>query len=781
MTVEERVFEKEDEQKKKEKKTVLVGIRIDRNGRELLNWALVKVAEQGDHVIALHVCRNPDPGSTEKVSLDDYLEVYKGLCNVKQINLTGQVSHGNSVRRVLVREAKICGAMAIVVGVSRRQHALGSCLYVAKYCSKNLPSTTMVLAVYNGKVVFQRGLSNHPPGIKGDPRPSVYPIHLYSLKENNPSYEHSEAPEVEIQSPQEVQSTEDKEASSSISGSDDIKHDSVSLDQLFKEEVPSNFSSVTNKEVPESKLGWPLLDSVRLDQLFKEEVPSKLSSVTVTEVPESRLGWPLLDSARLDQLFKEEVPSKVSSVSIKEVPDSTPGWPLLRCATSLAQNNLQDSEARKMSVVQWVMSLPNRTTPLSTPTKIGLDSDKSENEFSSDSVDCENTILKNNLSAWGELPKEMEFLVRTTSSNCRWFSHKELNIATSQFSSENLIGKGGCSRVYKGFLSDGKPVAVKVLTVSKEAWKDFILEIDIISSLKHKNITPLLGVCIDNNDLILAYDFFSKGSLEENLHAGKEEKHGLSWEVRFKVAIGIAEAISYLHNECTRPVIHRDIKSSNVLLSEEFEPQLSDFGLAIWAPTSSAETHLDVVGTFGYLAPEYFMYGKVSDKIDVYSYGVLLLELLSGRKPISTETPKGQESLVMWAKPILENGDISGILDPDLIGKFDKVEMQRMVLAVTLCITRTARLRPEMNQIVKLLQGEKDIEEWVNSHVNDLKESDNEEGDEAYPDSSVESHLGLALLDVEDDTTSFSSVEQNNHHTLEDYLKGRWSRSSSFN
>ncbi|KAI3913969.1 hypothetical protein MKW98_010781, partial [Papaver atlanticum] len=136
------------------------------------------------------------------------------------------------------------------------------------------------------------------------------------------------------------------------------------------------------------------------------------------------------------------------------------------------------------------------------------------------------------------------------------------------------------------------------------------------------------------------------------------------------------------------------------------------------------------------------------------------------------------------AKPMLESGDIAGIMDPDLIGKYDEVQMERMVLAVTLCITRTARLRPEMSQVVKLLKGEIDVEEWSNSHGNELKDVEyREEGDEAYPDSSAESHLSVALFGMDDDdtTTSPSSVEQSDRRSLDSYLKGRWSRSSSFN
>lgn len=277
--------------------------------------------------------------------------------------------------------------------------------------------------------------------------------------------------------------------------------------------------------------------------------------------------------------------------------------------------------------------------------------------------------------------------------------------------------------------------------------------------------------------------FFSKGSLEENLHGKSKEKSPLSWEMRFDIAVKIAEALYYLHNECSRPVIHRDIKSSNILLSDGFEPQLSDFGMAIWGPTTTSfVTQGEVVGTFGYLAPEYFMYGKVSDKIDVYAFGVVLLELLSGRRPISSESTKGQESLVMWAKPILESGDAKGLVDPNLNGNFDEVQMQRMVLAATHCITRAARLRPKMSEILKLLRGDTELEEWVNPQNKDPRDQENQDNDdEVYPSSSAELHLSLALLDVDDDSTSFSSLEQVNNLSLEEYVKERWSRSSSFN
>ncbi|KAL2937103.1 Proline-rich receptor-like protein kinase PERK2 [Bienertia sinuspersici] len=435
-----------------------------------------------------------------------------------------------------------------------------------------------------------------------------------------------------------------------------------------------------------------------------------------------------------------------------------------------------------MSVVQWVMSFPDRSPP-DTPQSSGCSSygdscsSKSgsplarEHDITSNGVfsrKSSHSLSSELLDGEPGLPFELSFLDFT------WFSYEVLKHATSSFSSENLIGKGGCSRVYKGTFLDGKEVAVKVLKSSKQAWKDFSQEVNIMSSLRHKNITPLLGVCVENSELISVYEFMSKGSLEDNLHAENKDKTALSWDARFRVAVGIAEALVYLHQGCSKLVIHRDVKTSNILLSDNFEPQLSDFGLAIWGPNSSScETYTDVVGTFGYLAPEYFMYGKVTDKLDVYSFGVVLLELLSGRKPI--DSSKGQKSLVMWAKPMLASGKL--ILDPSLDESIDGRQMKRMVFAATLCLTRATRLRPNMDQILKLLKGEESMETWAKSHVYDDQENqdiNDDYNDEIYQNSSAKkSHL--ALLDVQDDFTSCSSGGRSNSPscTLQDYLTGR--------
>ncbi|KAG5547726.1 hypothetical protein RHGRI_013424 [Rhododendron griersonianum] len=291
---------------------------------------------------------------------------------------------------------------------------------------------------------------------------------------------------------------------------------------------------------------------------------------------------------------------------------------------------------------------------------------------------------------------------------------------TNSTGGDKLIGKGGCNCVCKGILPDGKPVVVKVLKSSKVSWKDFTQVVDV-----------LIGVCVEDNALISVYDLLPKGNLEENLHGNSKEKSVLSWEVRCKVAVGIAEVLNYLHNECSPPVIHRDVKSSNILLLDEFEPKLSDFGLAIWGASDSS-----------------FLIDN---------------DVLSGRKPISSESTKGQESLVIWAKPKLESGYLRSILDPNLDGNIDEVQIQRMALAVRFCLIRSAWLHPKMRQF------------------GDRRGTENKENtnDEVYPHSSTESHLTLALLDTEDTSTSFSSGEPSSGTSSEEYLKGRWSRSSS--
>ncbi|CAN4112562.1 unnamed protein product [Withania somnifera] len=683
-----------------EKRNVLVGIRFDGHIRELLNWAIVKVAEPGDRVIALHVCRDADSIANAKASLDTYLYDYDALCNKKQVDLISLVLGGSSIRSALVKEAKNHAAIAVVVGTTKHS-TLGSWISIAKYCAKRLPTTTEVMAIDNGKVFFRRSSTFQLKGSFGDPKPSLY-------VERN-----------------------------SVSGDCQSEFGESEISEMgrFSCEVTGTLERWTNAT-----------------ENIKEETTSpsgkhKKGSLSLCSV----------------------------SLPTEDFGADTPGWPLLQTASSL---NETAKVLRKMSVVQWVMTLPKRSM-LDSPRSNSSSPKENQNDFGlENSYSIMDFNEKESTSACNQLIKDLHLILQANSSGCKWFSYDLLRSLTSNFSSEKLIGKGGGNSVYKALLSDGKSVAVKVLNSSEEARNNFRQEMDIMTSVKHKNIAHLLGICLEDSDLISVYNFLLKGNLEENIHG--RTKSVLRWERRFRIAVGIAEALNYLHNECPRPVIHRDIKSSNILLSDDFEPQLSDFGLAIWGPTkASFLTHSDVVGTFGYLAPEYFMYGKVSDKIDVYSFGVVLLELLSGRKAIGFETPNGQESLVMWAKPKLESGDFNAILDENLNICVEDDQVQRMILAARLCLTQAARLRPNISQILKMLKGEKDGNEDAIAGNNNTEEYND---DEVYPDSSAECHFSLAFLDVNyDNSTSFSSSQDQSSplSSVDEYLRKRWSRSSS--
>ncbi|RVX03331.1 putative proline-rich receptor-like protein kinase PERK11 [Vitis vinifera] len=555
---------------------------------------------------------------------------------------------------------------------------------VSKHSSKRVPGTTAVLSIARKKITSRRRLRCHSAGPELELKSILYP------KENKTGF-------------RDVERTSNSESASVGGGGGALEDGFVSLVHEHGE-APLSTSSLCLKELQESTPGWP-----SSEQLFRENTENE-------------------DFGHASE-YKGQVCLQQSML----------GWPLLQKTASATPEAFRESKlANKLSVVQWAMKLPDRN-------QIGLGSNTIEStpleRETNDSEVNENNINSPAVSA--KLPKELD-LHKTNSSGCRWFSYEELKRATSQFSSENLIGEGGCSSVYKGHLPCGQPVAVKISKSYKEAWNNFSQEINITTSLNHKYIAPLIGICVEDSHLISVYDFVPKGSLEENLHGDRV----LPWEVRFKVAVVVAEALNYLHDECSPPVIHRDIKSSNILLSDDFQPQLSDFGLAIMGPTDSTEIlDSDVVGTFGYISPEYFMHGRVSDKIDIYSFGVVLLELLSGRRPINSKTLTEEASLVKWAKPILESGDLEALVDPNLDGKFDSVQMHR---------------------ILKLLRGEKDGEEWFKMHVKELKERGKREDDEF--DLQL---ISKPLLDVEDYITSHNcAAEQRKHFTLEEYLKG---------
>ncbi|XP_065848458.1 probable receptor-like serine/threonine-protein kinase At5g57670 [Euphorbia lathyris] len=293
----------------------------------------------------------------------------------------------------------------------------------------------------------------------------------------------------------------------------------------------------------------------------------------------------------------------------------------------------------------------------------------------------------------------------------RCFSYEEIFVATNGFNSDNLVGRGGYAEVYKGELKDGEKIAVKRLTKAcndERKEKEFLTEIGTIGHVCHPNIMSLLGCCIDNG-LYLIFPFSSRGSVASLLH--DENLATMDWKIRYKIAIGTAKGLHYLHKGCQRRIIHRDIKSSNVLLTADFEPMISDFGLAKWLP--SQWTHHSIApieGTFGHLAPEYYLYGIVDEKTDVFAFGVFLLEIISGRKPVDGS----HQSIHSWAKPILNEGEIESIVDPRLGGAYDYSQLKRLAFAASLCIRASSTWRPNINEILEVMQEEEmlDKERW---------------------------------------------------------------------
>lgn len=725
--------------------TVIVGVKLDSMSRELLTWALVKVAQPGDTVIALHVLGSNEivdrEGKSSLLSLvkafDSVLAVYEGFCNLKQVDLKLKICRGSSTRKILVREVKSYAATKVIVGAAKNHPSIWSSTSVAKYCAKKLPKDCSVLAVNNGKVVFQRERSPNTSGTKDHSKSLLSVVHRTISSEKK--------------------SRELNESGANGGSKDDQDNDQI-LEKTLMKARSNSLESIMKENCSVCGSATISADDSSNESAEASSSDNGGDGKSLALVPVPRL---------------EEPTSSVSTL-IRQVPELKPGWPLLCRAVLPDQKESNISLVRQVCVVQWEqLSL---STVNSDHKQDG--SDKGEDKFNLDgesgaivavgmeTATAPHTPHHNSRSP----PKELEGLHEKYSATCRLFQYQELLSATSNFLAENLIGKGGSSQVYKGCLSDGKELAVKILKPSEDVLKEFVLEIEIITTLHHKNIISLLGFCFEDKNLLLVYDFLPRGSLEDNLYGNKKDPLTFGWNERYKVALGVAEALDYLHSCSAQPVIHRDVKSSNILLSDDFEPQLSDFGLAKWAPTSSSHIICtDVAGTFGYLAPEYFMYGKVNKKIDVYAFGVVLLELLSGKKPISNDLPKGQESLVMWAKPILNGGKVSQLLDSSLGDSYDLDQMERMVLAATLCVKRAPRARPQMSLVVKLLQGDAEVTKWARLQVNAAEESDVLD-DEACLRSNLLSHLNLALLDVEDDLLSLSSIEHS--ISLEDYLAG---------
>ncbi|KAL1538103.1 non-specific serine/threonine protein kinase [Salvia divinorum] len=296
------------------------------------------------------------------------------------------------------------------------------------------------------------------------------------------------------------------------------------------------------------------------------------------------------------------------------------------------------------------------------------------------------------------------------SSNLHVFTHSELKLITSDFSSVNFLGEGGFGPVHKGFVDDKcrpglapQPVAVKLLDPDgDQGHREWLTEVVFLGQLKHPHLVKLVGYCCEDEHRLLVYEYMARGNLENHLF---RRYTLLAWETRIKIALGAARGLAFLHGE-EKPVIYRDFKTSNILLDSDYNAKLSDFGLAKDGPEGD-ETHVStrIMGTHGYAAPEYVMTGHLTTKNDVYSFGVVLLELLTGRRATDKKRPPREQNLADWAKPYLkDHHKLDSITDQRLEGQYSCEGARRVAALAHQCLSHSPKTRPAMSHVVKILE-----------------------------------------------------------------------------
>ncbi|THG19457.1 hypothetical protein TEA_026340 [Camellia sinensis var. sinensis] len=299
--------------------------------------------------------------------------------------------------------------------------------------------------------------------------------------------------------------------------------------------------------------------------------------------------------------------------------------------------------------------------------------------------------------------------------NLRNFTFRELQVATDNFSSKNILGAGGFGNVYKGKLRDGTMVAVKRLkdVIGTAGESQFRTELEMISFAVHRNLLHLMGYCAAPVERLLVYPYMSNGSVASRLR----EKPTLDWRTRKKIAIGAARGLLYLHEQCDPKIIHRDVKAANILLDDYCEAVVGDFGLAKLLDHGDSHVTTAVRGTVGHIAPEYLSTGQSSEKTDVFGFGILLLELITGMRALEFGKSINQKGAMLeWVRKVQQEKKVEVLVDRELGCKYDQIEVGEMVQVALLCTQYLPAHRPKMSEVVCMLEGDGLAEKWAASH-----------------------------------------------------------------
>ncbi|KAB2598979.1 BRASSINOSTEROID INSENSITIVE 1-associated receptor kinase 1-like [Pyrus ussuriensis x Pyrus communis] len=296
------------------------------------------------------------------------------------------------------------------------------------------------------------------------------------------------------------------------------------------------------------------------------------------------------------------------------------------------------------------------------------------------------------------------------------FSLRELQVATDTFSNKNILGRGGFGKVYKGRLADGTLVAVKRLKEERTQGGElqFQTEVEMISMAVHRNLLRLRGFCMTPTERLLVYPYMSNGSVASCLRDRPEGQPALDWPIRQRIALGSARGLAYLHDHCDPKIIHRDVKAANILLDEEFEAVVGDFGLAKLMDYKDTHVTTAVRGTIGHIAPEYLSTGKSSEKTDVFGYGVMLLELITGQRAFDLARLANDDDVMLldWVKGLLKDRRLETLVDADLNGNYVDDEVEQLIQVALLCTQGTPGERPKMSEVVRMLEGDGLAERW---------------------------------------------------------------------